>query len=560
MRNSILFIWMTFMALSGASQNLSSFGNKSAYGLSGSLNLGLNYYNVSGDKESVYAPLGYQLSGVVSGRLGAITVPIQFSFNQTGSTTASPFNLVGASPYYKWIKLHLGFRSMNFSPYIYSGRGFTGVGVELSPAKFNITAFRGKMRNLLAIQQAELNETFILPSFDRWVTGARLGYGSRTNKIEFMAVHIADDENSVIDSELLPSENLVFGSKLSLRLFKRLSIGLNTSVSLFTGNVEANSTDDLDEIAESLNNVATLNVSSRASLAGDASIAYDHNRYRFGITYKRINPFYQSLGTNYLQNDVEQITLDAGLPLFDNKLRFKGSIGRETDNLFDHKAYTSVRTIGSLSALYRPGTDFMIQSRFNNYQQENDSGVYVISDSVRVLTTTSNIMLNTMFSFLKKEHLDGRVTLNIFNNQVVDNTEIEDNQELFNGKGGYANVLFNLKNIGLTLGPIFNYNAFNSSFIDQERFGIGINVSKQLLDNRLNTNLNIIYNISKSDGIDDGQFLSVAWNTRYSINKSLSSTFRLNHNNNQGIVSQSFSEWRGQLMLSYRWNLNKTKK
>ena len=328
-------MWMTLIALSGASQDLSSFGNKGSYGLSGSLNLGLNYYNVSGDKESVYAPLGYQLSGVVSGRLGAITIPIQFSFKQTGSTAASPFNLVGASPYYKWIKLHLGFRSMNFSPYIYSGRGFTGAGVELSPAKFNITAFRGKMRNLLAIQQAELNETFILPSFDRWVTGARLGYGSRTNKIEFMAIHIADDENSVTDSELLPSENLVFGSKLSLKLFKRLSIGLNSSVSLLTGNVEANSTNDLDEIAESLNNVATLNVSSRASLAGDASIAYDHNRYRFGITYKRINPYYQSLGTNYLQNDVEQITIVAGLPLLNNKLRLKGSIGRERDNLFD---------------------------------------------------------------------------------------------------------------------------------------------------------------------------------------------------------------------------------
>jgi hypothetical protein len=559
MRYLLLLIWMTLTTLNGVSQNLSSFGSKSAYGLSGSINLGFNFYDVTGDRESVYAPLGYQANGVVTARLGSITVPMQFAFSQTGNTASSPFNLYGASPYYKWIKLHLGFRTLSFSPYVYSGRGFTGAGIELSPGKFKFTAFRGKMRNLLAIRQAELNETILLPSYDRWISGSQLTYGSRSNSFQLMAVHIADKEENLDGIDLLPEENLVLGSSLKLKLLKRIAIGVNANVSLLTGNINGSSTDDIDAIAESFGNITNLNITTRASLAGDASLAYEYNRYRLGIVYKRINPYYTSLGTNYLQNDIQQITLDAAVPLLDNKLRLKGSIGREEDNLFNHKAFTSIRIIGSLSALYRHASGFLIQSRYNNYQQENDSGIYVVEDSVRVLTTTSNIMLNTSFGFLKKENLEGKATLNIFNNQVIDNTEENESSELFNGKGGYANAIFTLKELGLSVGPIFNYNAFSSSFTDQQRIGFGLNAGKQFWENKLYSNLNALYNISKSDSTEDGHFLSVAWSTRYNINKSLVANFRLNHNNNQGIVSQSFSEWRGQLMLSYRWNLNKTK-
>jgi len=72
----MLYIWMLLISINGVSQDMSSFGKTSAYGLSGSVNLGFNFYIVSGDRESVYAPTGYMASGVISARLGGITVPV----------------------------------------------------------------------------------------------------------------------------------------------------------------------------------------------------------------------------------------------------------------------------------------------------------------------------------------------------------------------------------------------------------------------------------------------------------------------------------------------------
>ena len=560
MRLTTVFILFIFLWHGLSAQDISSFGNKNSYNLSGNINLGINYYDISGERPSFYAPYGYQISGHVNGQIGGINIPLQFSLNQNSNSISSPFNLYGASPYYKWIKLHLGYRSLSFSPYIYNGRSFLGIGVELNPGKFNVTAFRGRLKNLLAIRQAQLNETEILPTYTRWVHGARLGYGNRRSRIEIMGVHIEDDPSTGKGALYSPQENIVFGSKAQLNILKRLNLGINASISLLTSDLNATTFETQSELSEQLSTITTLNASSRASWAGDAFINYNYKGYEIGVKGKRINPFYTSLGTNYLVNDIENYTLNATAPFFKNKLRIQGSIGQERDNLLGHKAFTSVRTIGSVAILFRQGQNLFIQGRYNNYQQENESGLYVINDSIRVLTTTSNVMLASQFTILKSDLKEVRVNANIFSNQVIDEVAIEGNQELFTGMGGYLNANYILKEKAFSIGPVFNYQDFKSVETHQKRIGIGVNASKSFFDQKLNASINTIYNSDINQENDDGYFLSFFFNLRYNIQKQFAVNLRLNHNNNQGIISQSYNEWRGHLSFSYRWSLLNQKK
>jgi len=554
MRTLYLFLTALLSTASLQAQDVSQFGNKNAYGLSGSLNVGGNFYETNRESTSVYAPYGYQVSGNITAKLGAISVPLQFTFNQTSNSLSSPFNLYGASPQYKWVKVHLGYRNLAFSPYVYNGRSFLGAGIELTPGKFNFTAFRGKLKNLLSIRQAELNQTEILPSYDRWITGARIGFGQKT-KFELLAVHVKDNDEGQVDIPLSPAENIVLGSKLKITLFNNLSLNASGNVSLLTADINASGADQFNTITEQTGELAELNFTSRASWAGDADISYRLKQFNVGLFYKRINPYYQSLATNYLQNDIEQLTFKGSLPLMKNAIRIDGSIGRERDNLENNKGFTSVRTIGSLGLSYRRGHTFHIQGRYNNYQTENESGLYVVNDSVRVLTTTSNIMLSSFITLFTNEELEGKLTFNVFNNRVIDDTQVEDLREVFDGKGSYASLGFNFIPIQFTIGPVVNYSRFISQFSDQRRTGFGINASKAFFDSKLMINGNALYNFTKSEGEDDGYFLSFSFQTRYIIAKDISANFRLNNNSYQGIISQSFNEWRGYLGISYRWNL-----
>jgi len=67
-----------------------------------------------------------------------IVLPFSFRLSEQQRDFRQPFNQFGVSPYYKWAKLHLGYRSHNWSTYALAGHSITGVGLELTPGKFQV--------------------------------------------------------------------------------------------------------------------------------------------------------------------------------------------------------------------------------------------------------------------------------------------------------------------------------------------------------------------------------------------------------------------------------------
>ena len=129
----------------------------------------------------------------------------------------TPFNRFGLSPSYKWIKLDLGWRSLNFSQFTLSGQQIFGAGFELTPGKFRAAFIYGKFNDAVTDISLYNNLNNNTPLYKRTGFAAKLGYGSSANFLEFSYLQAKDDSNSIpkllADSvQAKPAANQVAGS------------------------------------------------------------------------------------------------------------------------------------------------------------------------------------------------------------------------------------------------------------------------------------------------------------------------------------------------------------
>ena len=120
----------------------------------------------------------------------------------------------GASPNYKWIKLHLGHRSMDFSKFTLSNLNFYGVGTELTPGKWRASAMYGRLAKAEPIDLSLVTPNF--PVYQRIGWGAKVGYGTDNHSVDVMVFNGYDDPNSIFipadnPDQISPEANIVFG-------------------------------------------------------------------------------------------------------------------------------------------------------------------------------------------------------------------------------------------------------------------------------------------------------------------------------------------------------------
>ncbi len=536
-----------------SAQDLSRFADKQAYRLSGGLRLGLqSYTDFVPNNVDRFRPLGYALSGTLNIHLGAVTVPLNLNLNDTQRSLSSPFNLYGASPYYKWAKIHLGHRSLNFSPYTYSGKSFYGYGIELTPGIWSVKAFNGKLRSLSTISR-DIDGIVVLPTYDRNIQGVQIGVGKRNRRFEISGVRIKDNPESVPNPLVQPIENIVIGSALKWRFFKKLSLNIQTAASLFTANLNAGNFEILDPAFRQLNDLATINISSRWNWAGDASIDYSANGYNIGLKYRRIQPYFQSLGINFLQNDIQNITINFGFSLLKRKLNIKASAGLQTDNLQNNKAFTSNRTIGALTAVFRPAKNFNMMLRYSNYQHESTTGLLAINDTFRIFTTTHNSMFSTQFTLLENDAKNIKTQWNIFNNQIIDQTDEFNASGSFNGFGVNGKITLGVKNINLSVGPSLNFNRYKSKYNTTGRLGAGIFLSKSFFDKKINLSTTFLYNQNQLDGKSNGQLISGRVHARGALSKAHSLTMTINFNDQAPLAGRVYRDMRTVLAYNLKF-------
>ena len=184
----------------------------------------------------------YYISGNLNTTIyGVVSLPISFAYtnNKLSSTVTYPFNRFSLTPSYKWVKLHIGYSQMTFSPYTMAGHDFLGGGVELTPddMPWQFSAFFGRLNK--AVPRDSINTE---PIYKRMGGGAMGGYkGERWSLLANVSV-CKDDASSLTFAEgidttyVAPQSNLVGSISAVFRPFEKTTIEGEYAVSIINAN------------------------------------------------------------------------------------------------------------------------------------------------------------------------------------------------------------------------------------------------------------------------------------------------------------------------------------
>lgn len=190
-----MFFLACLLSSTTTAQDLGAIGKEKPFRVNGSLSLLGGPYFYSGDGTPRNQPFWWNTTGSVTFSIYGWQIPVSFNVGSQQRTWTQPFNRYGMSPYYKWAKLHLGYRSIRFNPYTMAGVQFFGAGVELEPKGFRFAAFYGRFNKPVA--QDTLAAIAPRPAYERTGYGMKIGVGNRRSYFDVMFFRAADDSTSI---------------------------------------------------------------------------------------------------------------------------------------------------------------------------------------------------------------------------------------------------------------------------------------------------------------------------------------------------------------------------
>ncbi len=518
--NILLLILLLTFNISVAQDFTNFKNNKSSF--AGSTVFTGTFYNAEGTEER-RAPFSGIITGNFTVNIKGFAMPFSFSYSNRNKEFRQPFNQFGMSPRYKWATLHLGYRNINFSKYVLGGHTVFGIGTELNPGKLHFGYMYGRLKkytNQAVNIFKPLNDT--LMDFSRKMTSIKIGFGSNQTFFDINLLRAYDDSTSVskefLQKKVFPQANAVTGLHTRIQLGENLYFETEGAVSIFTEN--QNSTEIYNSISTSINKIIPVNASTSLTTAVESKINYKTNKgFNIGVQYRRIDPKYRSMGTYFMNNDMENITLKTAFRILDNKMNVSGSFGTERNNLKTLRNATTHKTIGSFNLNYNPSVKFGISANYSNYSVNQQAGRVQIADSVKLYQTNGTIMLSPHYSFFGKNKKTGHFISYVFTKmQLTDkNPESLYNNDFttMNNILSY-NINFIKQKLSVSLG--LNYTEILMSAGNSKVKGINLGMSKRFSEPKISTGINFTYSNNIGETSTSNTFVP-SFNTNIRLGK-----------------------------------------
>ena len=544
-------------------QNIENLGKGEVLKMSGNIAVGATAYSVTG-RENRRSPFSYFISANPVFSIYGFDIPVTFIYRDQQGSVSTPFNRINIRPTYKWATLHIGATNLPLSPYILNGQVINGLGVELKPGKFNFSSIYGRLENPLAQLDTLVEGTQLLETYQRNAVAVKIGFGSKRNNFNLIGFRAKDDissaDLSLIDPLLVrPEENIVIGTEFSISPIKQVRLHASAAGSALTSNQESVPLDvpELTGRLKNLDDFYTLNISSKLQFAGDAGIDFKFKSVGFGFEYRRVDPFYKSLGTYYFQEDYENFTFKLNFALAKNKIRFNGRGGLQRNNITKLRSITSSRKIANASITISPSRAFMVTARYSNFQTDRNPEVSNLNDSLRLTRTTAVYGATSRLIFGGKEVPHSiTASANYQNLEDVLNAETRDlGIDNYNGNLTYA-IQWRQKAMSISASALFNQN--NAGERENRRLGGNLRWTKKFMNKKLSLNTSAGYILNYLNGDEDGNSITGRIGFNYKINSQYRTSFNLNYLNRTSLTND-FQEFRGNVKFIYKLNPPKTK-
>lgn len=466
------------------------------------------------------ANLNISLFNKISMPLSAVITQQDKNFSKGSLDKFSqPFNQFGISPKYKWLTLHLGYRSLQFSDYSLSGAMFLGGGIEVKPDKSIISASAFMGRFVKAVPTGGVAGVVVsLPAYERWGGGAKIRIGKDSNYGECSYLKIKDKVNSIaFDTSLFitPHDNQIFGFATRQKITKSLSLSSDLCYSMFTKNLYEDVT-KLEKFSY-INQIYAPRPSSQFNKALNASIDYNPGKFTLGLKYKRIDPDYRSLGAIFLTNDVQEISFNSGLSLLKNKLSLQASSGIQTNNLDKVQITTSRRIIGYFNVSYNVSPQFNINTGYSNFSSNTIPVRDVFTDSIKFVQLTQNGNLQSTFVF-GSDNIKQTLSLS---NTYQESANNKQGLNTFLNQTLSYNLSFTKLALGINTSLLYNRST-TAGFATNEGIGPNLGIQKSFYKNKIQLRLSSGFQMAYSDKKELNKNLNSNVSFSYTIDKNQS--------------------------------------
>ena len=132
---------------------MGSLRKQKPFSLSGGVSISTNGYQAinMADRRQ---PFTWAFSASPTVRIYGLSFPFQVFISSQTRQLGTPLSRYGANPSYKWAKLHLGWRTLNFGQFTLGGQQILGGGAELTPGKWRFGATTGVTNHPLQLSKS----------------------------------------------------------------------------------------------------------------------------------------------------------------------------------------------------------------------------------------------------------------------------------------------------------------------------------------------------------------------------------------------------------------------
>lgn len=567
MRILITLIWL-FLYAQVAGQDLSNLKSGNTFDVNGTASLSISYNGVHSSSDSLVNQADSYSIGL-RGSLSflGIVMPVQLNYRkgQFNASTANPFFRLGLSPTYKWAKVHLGYRTMQFSKYSLSDITFLGGGVEINPGNLRLAGMVGELKTPNFNLDTLAFHANLISNYKRKAYGFKLGFGKQRNYFDLFYFK-AKDRFDVADAEefyitlLPPPENLVLGLDTRFVLFKKLTAALNINLSAMTNNQNASDqsiVEDLDEgLRKALNSLITVNSTTRANTAGEASLTWYDKYFNLGFMYKRIDPNYASFGIHYVLDDLENYTINGGVRLLKSRVSLNGNVGVQRNNLKNIRNQTTERIIYNINSSIILKSNAGLNLAYSNFAVDQKAGFVMLNDTFRLVQNTSVISVTPFYNW-GKEKTKHSIQANLNRSLVQDISPVSDIQSNGRTSAMVVNYRREMKSSDWSLGLGIQRNESDFNGIQSERKGGNIYVGKRIHEQTLQLSVQAGYSILSLNHQKDGYALNSVVSASWKITNRTSLNALIGYLNKASRISRQYDEFRFSINLAY--NLIDTK-
>lgn len=544
-------LFISSLRLSG--QDLSQLSTQKPFAINGTVGIGLGTYHASGISPREHS-FSYLFNGAPVISIYGVSFPFTIVVSDQQRGFRQPFNQYGISPQYKWITLHAGWQSINWSQFTLAGYNLLGAGLELNPGKLRAGFIYGRFNKAIE-ENAAQPLSFQTPSYKRTGYAARLGYGTERNHIDFTFLHARDDTSSLktpLQTQLQPAENMVLGLNTRVSFLGHFIWDFEAAGSLYTRNLKSDSIGAFNlGSADFIRNLIKINTSSQFLTAGQTNLAYINKNYNVGVQYRRVDPDYKSMGAYYFETDVANYTLFGGFGLWKNQIRVNASLGYQHDNLMHDKSYESKRSISAFSVSYNT-VKYGIDLRYSNYGITQDRGLNPIIDTFRVARTNYNI--NGVLRYTLSNEAVSHNFILVGNVQsLADLNHFTSAQSESNSKTANLTYQVNFNKSAFGLMGTFNYTLADIYLMHTVLYGPTAGINKALDNSRLSLNAAFSYQRQQNNYKNAGSVINGTLNGSYRLGQrnGASLSFIYLKSNSKDATLPSFHEIRSSLTFTH---------